>query len=263
LLDDGDIESHPGPPLPKVNAILQFHNARERERDFQESRYQFSQPTYTEEDDIYSEPAQSEYAESEFSSHSSNASPFTNEMVIKILEHVGTAQITLLAQEQKHRISDQEPTLNVRQMSSQEIFDTANAYSTHAPTEAVNNQAQAAVQHTVDPTYMTILQELSVELEQHDNHEYEKIVFLFLKSMKSLLKNRGNALSFIINTLLQAMYNTLNAIVTPATLTPSLLSNWRITREQYSFSYANSRTCLYVSMSSFESYSRNIYTFCM
>jgi hypothetical protein len=52
LLDDGDIESHPGPPIPKVNALLQFHNARERERDFQESRYQFSQPTYTEEEDI-------------------------------------------------------------------------------------------------------------------------------------------------------------------------------------------------------------------
>jgi hypothetical protein len=37
LLDDGDIESHPGPPIPKVNALLQFYNARERERDFPES----------------------------------------------------------------------------------------------------------------------------------------------------------------------------------------------------------------------------------
>jgi hypothetical protein len=113
-------------------------------------------------------------------------------MVIEILEHVGTAQSTLLAQEQKHRISHQEPMLYVRQMSSQEIFDTVNAYSTHAPTQGVNNIAQAAVQPTVDPTYMTILQELSVELEQHDNHEYKKIVFLLLKSMKYMLKNRGN-----------------------------------------------------------------------
>jgi hypothetical protein len=119
LLGDGDIESHPGPPLPKVNALLQFHNARERERDFQESRYQFSQPTYTEGDDIYSEPAESEQADSEYSSQSYNAPPFTDEMVIEILDHVGTAQSTLLAQEQKHRISHQEPTLYVRQMSSQ------------------------------------------------------------------------------------------------------------------------------------------------
>jgi hypothetical protein len=57
LLDDGDVESHSGPPPPKVNATLQFHNDRERERYFQESRYQFSQPTYTEEEDIYSEEA--------------------------------------------------------------------------------------------------------------------------------------------------------------------------------------------------------------
>jgi hypothetical protein len=81
-------------------------------------------------------------------------------MVIEILDHVGTAQLTLLAQEQKQRISQQEPTLYVRQMSSQEIFDTATAYSTHAPTEAFINIAQAAVRPTVDPTYMAILQEL-------------------------------------------------------------------------------------------------------
>jgi hypothetical protein len=42
--------------------------------------------------------------------------------------------------------------------------------------------------------------------------------------MKSLLKNMGNALLFIINTLLQAKYNELNAIVTPVTLKPSQLS---------------------------------------
>jgi hypothetical protein len=82
LLDDGDIVSHPGPPPPKVNVLFQFHNARERERDFQESRYQFSQPTYTEEEDIYSERAESEQADSEYSAQSSNAPPFTDEMVI-------------------------------------------------------------------------------------------------------------------------------------------------------------------------------------
>ena len=109
-------------------------------------------------------------------------------------------------------------------MTSQEAFDTATSYSTHVPIELVNNIAQAAVQPLVDPTYMTILQDLSLDLEQHTNKEYEKVVFLFLKSMKSLLKNRGNALLFIINTLLQAKYKELNAIVTPIMLTPSQLS---------------------------------------
>ena len=145
-------------------------------------------------------------------------------MVIELLETLGTAQSTLLSQDQTLRISQQEPTLYVWQMSSQEAFDTATSYSTHVPIELVNNIAQAAVQPLVDPTYLTILQDLSSELEQRNNQEYEKLVFLFLKSMKSLLKNRENALLFIINTLLQAKYKELNAIVTPVTLTPSQLS---------------------------------------
>jgi hypothetical protein len=43
MLDDGDIESHPSPP--KVNDLLLHHIARDRERDFQASRYQSSTPT--------------------------------------------------------------------------------------------------------------------------------------------------------------------------------------------------------------------------
>ena len=58
LLDDGDIESHPGQP--KVNSLLQHHIARDHERDFQASRYQSSTPTYTEHDDAYSETAGSD-----------------------------------------------------------------------------------------------------------------------------------------------------------------------------------------------------------
>jgi hypothetical protein len=81
-------------------------------------------------------------------------------MVIELLENLGTAQSTLFSQEQKLRISQQEPMLYVRQMSSQEAFDTATAYSTHVPIEAVNNIAQAAVQPMVDLTYLTILQDL-------------------------------------------------------------------------------------------------------
>ena len=42
--------------------------------------------------------------------------------------------------------------------------------------------------------------------------------------MKSLLKNRGAALLFIVNTLLQEKYKELNAIDTPITLVPSQLS---------------------------------------
>jgi hypothetical protein len=97
-----------------------------------------------EENDIYSEQA-SGNADSEYSAQSSNAPPFTDEMVLELLQHVERAQSTLLAQEQTHRMHKQEPTLYVRHMSSQEIIDTATTYSTHVPTEAVINIAQASV----------------------------------------------------------------------------------------------------------------------
>jgi hypothetical protein len=97
-----------------------------------------------EENDIYSEQA-SGNADSEYSAQSSKAPPFTDEMVIELLQHVETAQSTLLAQEQMHRMCNQEPTLYVRHMYSHEIIDSATTYSTHAPTEAVINIAQASV----------------------------------------------------------------------------------------------------------------------
>ena len=221
LLDDGDVESNPGPP--KVNDLLLHHLARERERDFQRSRYQSSTPTYMEHDDAFSVTVASGI-ESGYSAGDSDAPPFTDEMVIELLETLRTAQRTLFSQDQRVRISQEEPTLYVRQMSSQETFETATSYSTHVPIELINNIAQAAVQPSVDPTYLSILQDLSSELEHSNNKEFEKIVFLSLKSMKSLLKNRGDALLFIVNTLLQAKYKELNAIDTPITLTPSQLS---------------------------------------
>jgi hypothetical protein len=98
-----------------------------------------------EKDDVYSEQA-SENGASEFSAQSSHAPPFTDEMVTELLQHVETAQGTLLAQEQAHRMRKHKPTLYVRQVSPKEVIDTATTYSTHAPTEAVINIAQAAVQ---------------------------------------------------------------------------------------------------------------------
>jgi hypothetical protein len=68
-----------------------------------------------EEEDIYSEQAYGN-ADSEYSAQSPNAPPFTDEMVIELLEH---AHSTLLAQEQARRMRKKEPTLYVRQMSSQ------------------------------------------------------------------------------------------------------------------------------------------------
>jgi hypothetical protein len=85
-----------------------------------------------ERDDAYSETVESEIG-SDHSVQSSDAPPFTDEIVIELLENLGTAHSTLFLQEQKLRISQQEPTLYVRQMSSREAFDTATAYSTHVP----------------------------------------------------------------------------------------------------------------------------------
>jgi hypothetical protein len=186
---------------------------------------------------------------SEYSAQFSHAPPFTDEMVIELLQHVETTHSTLLAQEQAHRMRKQKTTLYVRQMSPTEIIDTATTYYTHAPTEAFVNIAQAAVTGpSVDPTYMAILAELSEE--QHDNQEFEMIVFLFLNSMKTLLKNRGPALSFVLNTLLQAKYKVLNAVPTLATLTPSQLA--RETGESPEYSIVSAMLAAgYVSMSSF------------
>jgi hypothetical protein len=68
--------------------------------------------------------------------------------------------------------------------------------------------------------------------------------------MKSLLKNRGNALSFIVNTL-QAKNKVLNAIVTPATLTPSQLSSETGESPEYSI-VATMLAVGHVAMSSFD-----------
>jgi hypothetical protein len=92
-------------------------------------------------------------------------------MVIELLEILGTAQHTQFSQDHRTRISQEVPTLYVRQMSSQKAFDTATSYSTHVPIELVNNITQAAVQPSVHPTYLTILQDLSSELEQSNNSE--------------------------------------------------------------------------------------------
>ena len=94
-------------------------------------------------------------------------------MVIELLEILGTAQRAQFSQDQMTRISQGEPTLYVRQMSSQEAFDTATSYSTHVPIELVNNITQAAVQPSVHPTYLTILQDLSSEVEQSNNSELQ------------------------------------------------------------------------------------------
>jgi hypothetical protein len=134
-------------------------------------------------------------------------------------------------------------------MSPQEIIDTITTYSTHAPTEAVINIIQSAVTGPyVDPTYMAILKHRE---SQTNNQEFQKIVFLFLNSMKSLLKHRESALSFVLNTLLQAKYNLLNDLPTLATLSPSRLA--RETGESPEYSVVSAMLAAgHASLSSFQ-----------
>ena len=97
-----------------------------------------------EQDDALTVTATSDI-QSERSVSDSIAPPFTDEMVIELLEILGTAQRAQFSQNQMTRISQGEPTLYVRQMPSQEAFDTATSYNTHVPIDLVNNIAQAAV----------------------------------------------------------------------------------------------------------------------
>jgi hypothetical protein len=168
LLDDGDIASHPGPP--RMNDLLQHHLARDLERVFQQSWYQSTTPTYMDHNDALSVTVASD-VESDYRASDSDVPLFTDEMVIELLEILGTAQRAQFSQDHRTRISQGVPTLYVRQMSSQKAFDTATSYSTHVPIELVNNITQAAVQPSVHPTYLTILQDLSSELEQSNNSE--------------------------------------------------------------------------------------------
>jgi hypothetical protein len=151
---------------------------------FQQSWYQSTTPTYMEQDGALSVTVASD-VQSDYSASDSDTPPFTDEMVIELLEILGTAHRAQFSRDQMTRISQGEPTLYVRQMSSQEAFDTATSYSTHVPIDLVNNIAQAAVQPSVDPSYLAIFQDLSSELEQNNNTEVEKVFFLFLKSMES------------------------------------------------------------------------------
>jgi hypothetical protein len=70
-----------------------------------------------EEDDPFSVSVGSDI-ESDYNAQYSDAPPFTDEMVIELLETLGTAQSTLLSQDQKLRINQQEPTLYIRKITS-------------------------------------------------------------------------------------------------------------------------------------------------
>jgi hypothetical protein len=117
--------------------------------------------------------------------------------------------------------------------------------------EAEINITQSAVTGScVDPTYMAILSELS-ELQSEINQDFQKILFLFLNSIKTLLKHRGSALSFVLTTLLQAKYNILNDLPTLATLSPSQLA--RETGESPEYSVVSAMLAAgHVSLSSFQ-----------
>jgi hypothetical protein len=141
--------------------------------------------------------------------------------VLELLHHVDTAQGQLLNQEHAHKLHAHKATLYVRQLSPTEISEKALSYSTHAPTDNIINITQTAVTRPyVDPTYMAILSELS-ESHSGENQEFQKVVFLFINSMETLLQHKESALSFVLNTLLHAKYNILTDLPTLATMSSS------------------------------------------
>jgi hypothetical protein len=85
LLDDGDIESQPGPPSRNISPALHFNIVRERERAFQESR-QFNPLVYVDDDSYSDSPSFANEPESEYSA-ASLAPPLTDDVVAELLQH--------------------------------------------------------------------------------------------------------------------------------------------------------------------------------
>jgi hypothetical protein len=124
LLDDGDIESQPGPPSQNISPDRQFQSVREREA-FQESQQQFTSSIYVEDDSYSDTPSFANEQQSQYSIQSSQVTPFTDEMVVELLKDVDTAQGDLHHHEQAQRMRAHKPTLYVRQLSPGEIIETA------------------------------------------------------------------------------------------------------------------------------------------
>jgi hypothetical protein len=164
---------------------------------FQVSQQQLTSSSYVEDGNYSETPSLTNEEESDnYSIQPSQAPPFTDEMVVELLKHVDTVQGALLHQEQAQRMRANKPTLYVRGMPPDETIDTDRSYNTHAPPEGVINIAEGGVTCPyIDPTYMAILYELT-ESHTEDNQEFQKIVFLFINSMRTLLQHRESALSF-------------------------------------------------------------------
>jgi hypothetical protein len=110
-------------------------------------------------------------------------------------------------------------------MSPGEIIYTATSYSLQTPPESVIRITQAAVTGPyIDPSYMNILSELA-DSHRGDNQKSQGLVFLLLNSLKPLLQHRESPVLFVLNTLQQAKYNTLNDLPTPAATSSPQFAN--------------------------------------
>jgi hypothetical protein len=134
------------------------------------------------------------------------------------------AQGEYLQREQAQRMRALKHTSYVREMKPNEITDSASTFISQISNETVLRIAHASVQGpTVDPTYINILSRLTLS-NRESNQKYESLVFLFLKSLMPLLY-KESPMSFVFNTLLQAKYNLLHKLPTPAAATPPAIMN--------------------------------------
>jgi hypothetical protein len=148
----------------------------------------------------------------------------TEGIVVDLLQHMDTAQTEAIKGEQASRMRALKPSAYVREMKPNEILASSLAFTSDLSEVTVLRIAQSSVNGpTVDPSYINILSKLSLS-SREGNRQHEKLVFLFLDSLTPLLYKQS-PMSFVLNTLLQAKYNLLHSLPTPAAASPMEIMN--------------------------------------
>jgi hypothetical protein len=121
LLDDGDIESQPGPKT--VSPYVQYNEYQERQREFAEEQQATSTP-YADEDVYSNSQCVSNGPESDYDM-TSMAPILSDDKVADLLQHMNTAHGEYLQREQAQRMRALKHTSYVREMKPDAITESA------------------------------------------------------------------------------------------------------------------------------------------
>jgi hypothetical protein len=213
LLDDGDVESHPGPVTP----MGQWVDKNEEHIMFNSS---LGEPQYTSYEREYSDSDDAPHEEEfDYDVNDMTDPRLTEHIIVDFLNHMDTAENEALKAEQDSRGRAAKPVVHVRQMKEAEIQTASFNFNIDIDQNTMLRIAYASVTGpTVDPSFLDILTKLSGS-SKPSSRQHECLVFLFLKSIEHLL-HKEDPISFVLNVLLQSKYNSLHSLDPPAAASP-------------------------------------------